>query len=77
MKTLRDFFRGGKEKEIVQDSGSTIVAGQQTRYICPMKCEGDKTYVAPGNCPDCNMKLVPVENSRSSHDHHKHNHGCC
>ncbi|WP_159518497.1 heavy metal-binding domain-containing protein [Sunxiuqinia indica] len=76
MKTLRDFFTGGKEKEIVQDNGSTLVAGQQTRYICPMKCEGNKTYNAPGNCPDCNMKLVPVD-SKGSHDHHKHNHGCC
>jgi len=76
MKTLRDFFTGGKERETVQASGSTLVAEQQTRYICPMKCEGDKTYNAPGNCPDCNMKLVPVK-SKSSHDKHKHNHGCC
>jgi len=29
-------------------------------YICPMKCEGEKTYPAPGNCPVCNMKLVAV-----------------
>ena len=30
-------------------------------YQCPMKCEGDKTYDHPGNCPVCNMKLVPVQ----------------
>ncbi len=29
-------------------------------YQCPMKCEGDKTYNAPGNCPVCNMHLEPV-----------------
>jgi len=29
-------------------------------YQCPMKCEGEKTYDQPGNCPVCNMKLVPV-----------------
>jgi len=30
-------------------------------YQCPMKCEGDKTYIAPGNCPVCNMHLSPVK----------------
>ncbi len=29
-------------------------------YQCPMKCEGDKTYDAPGNCPVCHMHLAPV-----------------
>ena len=33
---------------------------QAGKYYCPMKCEGEKTYSAPGNCPVCNMKLVPV-----------------
>ena len=23
----------------------------EARYQCPMKCEGDKTYDEPGNCP--------------------------
>ena len=30
-------------------------------YQCPMKCEGDKTYTAPGNCPVCNMHLAPLK----------------
>jgi Cu2+-exporting ATPase len=30
-------------------------------YFCPMKCEGEKTYPQPGNCPVCNMHLVPVK----------------
>jgi len=30
------------------------------KYICPMKCEGDKTYDAPGKCPVCNMNLTMV-----------------
>jgi len=30
-------------------------------YQCPMKCEGNKTYNSAGNCPVCNMKLVPVQ----------------
>ena len=31
-----------------------------TQYYCPMKCEGDKTYDEPGDCPVCNMHLIPV-----------------
>ena len=34
----------------------------KTMYRCRMKCEGDKTYDAPGNCPVCNMQLAPVKN---------------
>jgi rubrerythrin len=30
------------------------------KYKCPMKCEGDKTYDAPGKCPVCNMNLTMV-----------------
>jgi Cu(I)/Ag(I) efflux system membrane fusion protein len=40
-------------------------AAQTTRvapatYLCPMKCEGEKTYDAARNCPVCNMKLELV-----------------
>lgn len=27
-------------------------------YYCPMRCEGDKTYSKPGDCPVCGMDLV-------------------
>ena len=37
-----------------------------TKYQCPMKCEGSKTYDAPGKCPVCNMELVPVTNRESN-----------
>ncbi len=40
----------------------------KTVYECSMKCEGDKTYDQPGNCPVCNMKLVPVKDTKSSHE---------
>ncbi len=26
-------------------------------HFCPMKCEGEKTYSAPGSCPVCGMAL--------------------
>ena len=29
-------------------------------YACPMKCEGDKVYAAPGQCPVCGMDLMPM-----------------
>jgi Cu2+-exporting ATPase len=30
------------------------------KYQCPMKCEGDKTYDKPGNCPVCQMQMKKV-----------------
>lgn len=30
-------------------------------YICSMRCEGEKTYPQPGNCPVCKLKLQLVE----------------
>lgn len=30
-------------------------------YACPMKCEGDKVYAEPGQCPVCGMDLQPVK----------------
>lgn len=35
---------------------STLALGADT-YYCPMKCEGEKTYAAPGSCPLCGMNL--------------------
>ncbi len=32
-----------------------------TKYQCPMKCEGDKTYSKAGKCPVCNMNLKEVK----------------
>ncbi|GET25816.1 copper-translocating P-type ATPase [Prolixibacter sp. NT017] len=48
------------------------------RYYCPMHCEGDKTYDAPGDCPVCGMHLVSVEakegggkeTHQPTHQHH-------
>jgi len=36
-----------------------------------MKCEGEKVYDQPGNCPVCHMHLVPVDD-HSKHDVHSH-----
>ena len=34
-------------------------------FYCPMRCEGDKTYDEPGNCPVCGMDLVEEQNLNS------------
>ncbi len=79
MKTLKELF-GGKSNNVAEkltnQNSDNNIAANEAGYQCPMKCEGDKIYNKPGNCPECNMKLVPVS-SKTSHSHHKHNHGCC
>lgn len=39
----------------------------EAMYQCPMKCEGDKTYSEPGQCPDCNMNLEEVVEPNHTH----------
>jgi len=48
---------GGKEEQ----DGATEAADATPAYACAMRCEGDKTYPEPGNCPVCEMRLDPVE----------------
>lgn len=40
-------------------------------YICPMGCEGEKTYTSPQKCPVCEMALQDV----NAHMDHKPKHG--
>lgn len=56
---------------------SQHVSGKMAEYICPMHCEGEKTYEQPGDCPVCNMHLMPVDelhgkDEKQIHDHHHH-----
>ncbi|MDT8347167.1 MAG: heavy metal translocating P-type ATPase, partial [Flavobacteriaceae bacterium] len=56
-------YRLFSSKEALENS---INETQQTQnpeantYFCPMRCEGDKTYDKPGDCPVCGMDLVPL-----------------
>ncbi len=44
-------------------------------FLCPMKCEGEKVYDQPGECPVCNMHLVPVDGQmKPDHETHQHAH---
>ena len=36
------------------------------RFYCPMRCEGEKIYHAPGECPACGMKLKKVTSDEYS-----------
>ena len=40
------------------------------KYYCPMHCEGDKTYDAPGKCPVCGMFLEPLNGDTKMSKHH-------
>jgi len=48
---------------------------QNEKFACPMRCEGDKTYDAQGDCPVCGMHLKPVEDPGIEHHHHKNENG--
>jgi len=45
-------------------------------YMCPMKCEGDKTYEQEGNCPKCGMVLkeMKMDKMKKEDDHKGHEH---
>ncbi|HKJ41736.1 MAG TPA: heavy metal-binding domain-containing protein [Sunxiuqinia sp.] len=76
MKTLKEIFTGfGQKNEMRETAPCCGGSGHAhhhehhetkseagTIYQCPMKCEGDKTYDAPGKCPVCGMYLAPVGN---------------
>lgn len=44
----------GEARDGAHGAGDTERA---PRYACPMKCEKEKSYESPGNCPVCGMKL--------------------
>lgn len=66
--------QGSSKKEHRGHSHGGDGHNRSASYQCPMKCEGNKTYDAPGNCPVCNMKLVAVDSRKNSQGH---SHGCC
>jgi len=59
-----------KEVEETKESGDVAMA----KYQCPMKCEGEKTYDKPGQCPTCKMDLKKMEeHSEEEHSEEEHN----
>ena len=69
MRNVKEILAGKKRKMNVSHSeanenhhhSQSGNSSTNTRYQCPMKCEGEKTYEEPGICPVCNMHLAPAE----------------
>ncbi|WP_372974805.1 heavy metal translocating P-type ATPase [Muriicola sp.] len=58
-----------KEKQAVEDKAKMKKEnrGMGTgTFYCPMHCEGEKTYDAPGDCPVCGMDLVEEQQLSAS-----------
>ncbi len=55
-------------------NGIKVQTKNEVKYFCPMHCEGDKTYDKPGDCPVCNMHLIPVNGNKSEKKKDGHNH---
>jgi Cu2+-exporting ATPase len=54
-----------KENHHYEGHHANTSAGQRTgKYYCPMRCEGEKTYDQPGNCPVCGMNLVKEQEAQ-------------
>ena len=53
---------GGEQKEDADEKTEKKEKSKElTGYICPMQCEGEKTYEEQQDCPECGMKLKPVD----------------
>lgn len=48
---------------------TTTSQAEEVHYQCPMKCEGEKTYDAPGSCPVCKMDILKLEKEEATHMH--------
>ncbi|TYB74452.1 copper-translocating P-type ATPase [Bizionia saleffrena] len=55
-----------QEESIPESKPKEEPKGQGTGvFYCPMHCEGDKEYDAPGDCPVCGMDLVEEQNLKA------------
>jgi len=71
--TLKAAFEGStymihkdKPEEVDAPQPPTKQGKENGTYYCPMRCEGEKTYSQPGDCPVCGMDLVKEVKSSSS-----------
>ena len=58
------FVSCGSKAEKAEEKSETADSKNQnktTAYVCPMKCEGEKTYDKAGACPTCGMDLEEVK----------------
>ena len=63
-------MKDGNKSEVKMESRSSDMASS---YICPMKCEGEKTYEKAESCPKCGMDLKQKgKKKEGDHKGHKH-----
>ncbi|WP_046758211.1 MULTISPECIES: heavy metal translocating P-type ATPase [Kordia] len=51
-------FKAGQRPDANQEKKEKPKGQGTGTFYCPMRCEGDKTYDDPGDCPVCGMDLV-------------------
>ncbi|MCB0429467.1 MAG: hypothetical protein H6585_05100 [Flavobacteriales bacterium] len=56
--TTTEEHAGTGEEADHHDHGNADYDDAAGVYVCPMKCEGNKTYAEAGKCPACGMDLV-------------------
>ena len=50
--------KGRRKNKDKSKSEKSPLRGMGGSFYCPMHCEGDRTYIKPGDCPVCGMDLV-------------------
>lgn len=65
---LSIFFIGSANAQTSKSKKSKAnTTTSATKYQCPMKCEGDKTYAKAGTCPVCKMALSKVHKETAAY----------
>jgi len=62
----------GNEKKSTTETQAKTAVAEAKKYVCPMKCEGEKTYTEAGKCPVCKMDLQEVAMANADTTSHNH-----
>lgn len=65
---IASFSLLAQQDSLVQKLQTVKSQVERYEYVCTMKCEGDRTYDKPGNCPKCGMQLVEKSKDSNSHN---------
>lgn len=61
-----DAHHDHQHQELNDEHETSVATSGAELYYCPMRCEGDKTYSEPGDCPVCGMHLQKQEKKASA-----------
>lgn len=71
--SLMFFASCGNNTSESKEETTTTEQASNVKYHCPMRCEGDKMYDKPGQCPVCNMNLEKMDSTTHQHQGHDQN----